>query len=187
MQNEANMISDIFFSKLQNGEKTAQRQLYESYAKAMYNVCLRITGDTDDAQDALQDAFVKIFRSITSFDKPTLLPAWIKKITVNTAINLLQKKKRQKALKDELQNDFENESNENNADNFDDQLLKVDAVKKAIQLLPDGYRVVFSLYVLEGYDHTEIAEILDIAVSTSKTQLSRARLKILSILKNAKI
>ena len=166
---------------LKKNDRSAQKYLYESYAKAMYNVALRITGDADDAQDALQESFIKIFKSIGRFDYPEKMPAWIKKITVNTSLNLLKSRKRKLKLFDELPSESYESTD---FDIADENLLRVEAVKKAVKQLPDGFRVIFTLHVFEGYDHTEISEILGISESTSKTQLLRARQKLCAMLKN---
>jgi RNA polymerase sigma-70 factor (ECF subfamily) len=163
---------------LKNSDRKAQKHLYESYAKAMYNVALRITGDEDDAKHLLQESFVRVFTGIDKFSQPEKMPGWIKKITVNTALNLLAKQKRKLKFQDELKEEYYGTE-----ENFEEEhLLKIEAVKKAVNKLPDGFRIIFSLYVFEGYDHAEIAEILGISESTSKSQLLRARQKIYALL-----
>ncbi|HMQ48865.1 MAG TPA: RNA polymerase sigma factor [Saprospiraceae bacterium] len=158
--------------KCKSGNRRAQFELYRLYSKAMYNVCLRMVRQEQDAEDLLQNAFVDVFTKLDSFRYQSSIGAWIKRIVVNNCINHL---KRNRLLVEEL--------NESGSEiQAEDELpipgLSVEVVKKALEKLPDGYRVVFSLYLLEGYDHKEIAEILDITEATSKSQYSRAKKKV---------
>lgn len=162
------------------GNRTAQFELYKQYSKGMYNVCLRMVHDQMDAEDVLQNAFVDIFTKMDSFRQESTIGAWIKRIVVNHCINFLKKKKLQwEELDDRFSNLREDHEPETN-----DSRLSVEQINKAIMMLPDGYRVVFSLYLLEGYDHEEIAEILHISEATSKSQFSRAKAKLRDILSN---
>jgi RNA polymerase sigma factor (sigma-70 family) len=163
--------------RCKKGERQAQFELYRLYSQAMYNVCLRMLRSEADAEDVLQNAFIDVFSHLGTFRFESSIGAWIKRIVVNNCINFL--KKRRLALT-EL-----NENLAGKADEVDEPTeypLSADAVRNAIQLLPDGYRVVFSLYLLEGYDHQEIGEILGISEATSKSQYSRARKKLKEIL-----
>ena len=158
------------------GDESAFQSLYNLYCKAMYNVALRIVKDRDEAEDVLQDAFVSAFTHLQSYSGKATFGAWLKRIVVNKAINFLKK---QRANFVELSVDFEFEDL---AESEPDIEYRVKTVQNAIQQLPDGYRIVLSLYLLEGYDHKEIGEILGISESTSKTQYSRAKQKILKLL-----
>lgn len=149
----------------------------------MYNVCLRMVHDQMDAEDVLQNAFVDVFTKMDSFRHESTIGAWIKRIVVNHCINFLKKKRLQwEELDDRFQNLHEDE-----APGPEDGKFGVEKINKAIMMLPDGYRVVFSLYLLEGYDHEEIAEILQISEATSKSQYSRAKAKLREILSNKEI
>lgn len=160
------------------GDSKAQFQLYRLYAKAMYNTCLRITGNTALAEDALQETFLTAFQRLGSYRGESAFGAWLKRIAVNTAIN--QSRKWQKELlTGEETTDIPQETEEPD----EDLPLKIALVQQAISQLPDGFRVVFSLYALEGYEHSEIAEILGISVSTSKTQYNRAKVKLRDMLR----
>jgi len=136
----------------------------------MFNVALRLTGDRDEAEDVLQDAFVSAFSHLASFQHTSSFGAWLKRIVINKSINAL-KKRRAEPLPDTL--DVEEEGSSNLMADYDD--LTVERVKRAIMELPEGYRTVLSLYLMEGYDHQEIADILEISVGTSKSQYNRAK------------
>lgn len=139
----------------------------------MYNVSFRITGREEDAEDAVQDAFISAFRNLESYRADATFGAWLKRIVVNKSINVLKKRKYE--LMPEV-GDWDVAQEETPPDYRED--LTVGRVKKAIEELPDGYRAVLSLYLLEGYDHQEIAEIMGISESTSKSQLNRAKGKL---------
>jgi len=162
------------------GNRDAQYRLYCRYDKAMYNICIRMMKKREDAEDALQDAFVDVFRKLDTFRFESTLGAWIKRIVVNNCLNLLKKRK---DFMVELENapelsTTEEEEEEENAWDVEEQHYKVNLIKNALQLLPSGYRVICSLYLFEGFDHQEIANLLDISVSTSKSQLHRAKIKL---------
>jgi RNA polymerase sigma-70 factor (ECF subfamily) len=146
----------------------------------MYNTCLRILRHENDAEDALQNAFIDIFGKLESFMFQSSVGAWMKRIVVNNCINFMQ---RQKVVFTEFEAETHmiNKSTEDEA--IPETLLSVDSIKKAMTQLSEGYRVVFSLYMIEGYDHEEIAEILHISESTSKSQLSRAKQKVRDLIK----
>lgn len=144
----------------------------------MYNVSYRITGREADAEDALQEAFISAFRNLDGYRGDASFGAWIKKIVVNKSINILKKRKHESIPDDEQWDVAEDITTSEYREE-----LTVDRVKKAIEQLPDGYRAVLSLYLLEGYDHQEIAEILGITESTSKSQLNRAKGKLKEYLK----
>jgi RNA polymerase sigma factor (sigma-70 family) len=156
----------------------AQSQLYGLYAQAMYNVCLRMTNNALDAEDILQHSFIDIFSKIDTFRQESTIGAWIKRIVVNNCINFLKSRRlRFEELSEKAYHTFE--ENEEN-----DPIFSVEMIQRALQQLPEGYRVVFSLYLIEGYDHEEIASILHISEATSKSQFSRAKAKMRDILKN---
>lgn len=160
------------------GDRSAQLSLYNRYSKAMYNTCLRMLRSEADAEDALQTAFVEVFGKLDSFRFESTLGAWIKRIVVNTCINHLKKRRLVTIDWDEQIPEPQVASEEYD----DDHNLEVERIRKAILELPDGYRTVFSLYLLEGYDHAEIGQILNISETTSKSQYSRARQKLRQIL-----
>jgi RNA polymerase sigma-70 factor (ECF subfamily) len=163
------------------GDRQAQFELYRLYGKAMYNVCLRMVKNETDAEDLLQNSFVDIFTKLDSFRFQSSIGAWIKRIVINNCINFL--KKRRLPL-EEL--DVERHDHSPQPVNPAVIGLSVEAIKSALMDLPDGYRVVFSLYMLEGYDHKEIGEILGVTEATSKSQYSRAKRKLQEILMSRK-
>jgi len=153
------------------GSRKAYNELYNSYAKAMYNICYRMMNNAEEAQDMLQESFVDAFRRLESFRFESTFGAWLKKIVINKCINALEKRKIIWA-DEEIPDDY---AAGNESIDEEELHLSVEKVKKAMNCLPEGARIVFSLYLLEGYDHTEISEILNISESTSKTQFMRAR------------
>ena len=160
------------------GDQKAFYEIYQLYSKAMLNICYRIVGVHEVAEDVLQEAFVSAFQNIKSYQKKASFGAWLKKIVVNKAISYLRK---QQVDIVELDQRFDLKDNSESDDI--DLIMKVETIREAIQKLPNGFRVVFSLYLLEGYDHKEIASILEISESTSKSQYNRAKKKLKEILR----
>ncbi|MBS1502556.1 MAG: sigma-70 family RNA polymerase sigma factor [Bacteroidetes bacterium] len=161
------------------GSKKACFELYRLYSKAMLNVAFRIVGDADEAQDVLQDAFLDAFNRVKDFRQETTFGLWLKQIVVHRSINLLRKRRLEMV---ELGDDqLDNIPDEESEDDEEIQ-YKVAQVKEAMKELPEGYRLVLSLYLLEGYDHEEIGQILDISENTSRTQFLRAKRKLNEIL-----
>jgi len=156
------------------GNRKAQFSLYSQYSKAMYNIAYRMLNNREDAEDILQETFVECFRNIGSFRFESTFGAWLKKILINKCINYLRKKKIDLTFCDTLPTVIDEQ----------DEEVTYDTTKifKGIEMLPDGYRVILSLYLLEGYDHAEISQILDISESTSKSQYSRAKEKLRNLL-----
>lgn len=144
----------------------------------MYNISYRITNDPDDAADVLQEAFLSAYKHMQSFKGESSIGAWLKRIVVNASINHIKK---QRIMYEPIENQVVEEEDTSMKD--EDIVLNLDRVKEAIRQLPDGFRTVFSLYLLEGYDHREIADILGITESTSKSQYNRAKKRLKEILK----
>ena len=163
------------------GDQKAQFQIYKLYYKAMYNTSLRIVNDTMEAEDIMQESFLSAFEKIDTYSGTVSFGAWLKRIVINRSLDALSKRK---AIFEDIEahtgiRDVGSEETSRQ----EDLDLKVEEVKEAISKLPDGYRIILSLYLLEGYDHDEIAEILGISSSTSRSQLSRAKQKLISELK----
>jgi RNA polymerase sigma-70 factor (ECF subfamily) len=156
------------------GDSRAQYGLYELYSKAMYNLAFRILNNREDAEDILQESFIDCFRNINTFRFESTFGAWLKKIIVNRCINHLKKKKIDLTLYDTLPPVIEEQEEETDYD--------TGKIFKGIEMLPDGYRIILTLYLLEGYDHAEISQILGISESTSKSQYSRAKDKLRNLL-----
>lgn len=146
----------------------------------MYNTALRIVNHTADAEDVLQESFSDAFAKLADFEGRSTFGAWLKQIVVNKSISVL--KKQRISFADIGVNVMESIAEENDV-NEEEINYTVESIKKNIQHLPDGYRTVLLLYLFEGYDHEEIAEILQVAQSTVRTQYIRARQKLLQLLK----
>jgi len=160
------------------GKRQAQFELYRLYSRAMYNICLRMTKNDMDAEDLLQNSFVDIFTKLDSFRFQSSVGAWIKRIVVNNCINFLKKRRLEiQELNDKITEQPEPE------EQVHAPKYSIDTINYALMQLPDGYRVVFTLYLMEGYDHKEIAEILEISEATSKSQYSRAKKKLREIIR----
>lgn len=168
-------------AECKQGSKKACFELYRLYSKAMLNVAFRIVGSVDEAEDVLQDAFIDAFNRIKDFRQETTFGLWLKQIVVHRAINLLRKRKLEMVELGEDQ--LDNIPDEESEDDSDIQ-YKVAQVKEAMKELPEGYRLVLSLYLLEGYDHEEIGQVLNISENTSRTQFLRAKRKLNEILKS---
>ena len=162
------------------GSKKACYELYRLYSKAMLNVAFRIVGNIGEAEDVLQEAFLDAFNKVKDFRQDTTFGLWLKQIVVNRSINLLRKRRLELV---ELEGDHLENIPEEEDEDDDDTQYQVALVKEGMKLLPDGYRVVLSLYLLEGYDHEEISQILNISENTSRTQFLRAKRKLMEILK----
>lgn len=163
-------------NECRHGSRKAQFEIYKLYAKAMYNVALRIVNHEAEAEDVLQDAFLDAFTRLDTFRDETTFGLWLKQIVINKSINLLRKRKAEFVSIDDV--DLVDEKN-NESDDLD---YKVNEIKAAVSRLPDGYRVVLTLYLFEGYDHEEISYILKISENTSRTQYMRAKMKLKDLL-----
>jgi RNA polymerase sigma factor (sigma-70 family) len=156
--------------------REGQHYLYNKYCDAMYNICCRMISNSYQAEEVLQDAFLTVFNKIEKYTFESTLGAWIKRIVINKCIDHLRQRKMQFS---EL-TDNEREVAETDEEGLD---INVKILHKAIEALPDGYRTVFSLYAIEGYDHEEIAHILKISEQTSKSQYHRAKEKLKQMIK----
>jgi RNA polymerase sigma factor (sigma-70 family) len=168
--------SDLIKGCLEN-DRRMQQELYNRFAPKMFGVCLRYTGNADDAQDVLQDGFVKVFRKLDSFRSEGSFEGWIRRVFVNTAIEHFRRKHYMQPVTEREENTLESKTL-----TALDGLSEKDILKLVQQLAP-GYRAVFNLYVVEGYSHKEIGEMLDITEGTSKSQLSRAKVILQDMIK----
>ncbi|MCG2618215.1 RNA polymerase sigma factor [Terrimonas sp. NA20] len=160
------------------GKPQAQRQLYEMYAETMLGVCYRYTRSMRDAEDVLQEAFVKVFHHLDQYKQEGELGAWIRRIMVNTALNFL---KRHRKYQEEMY--FTEEYL--HPVSQDDPVVRIQAKELAdlIRQLPQGYQVIFNLHAVEGFSHVEIGEMLGISDGTSRSQYARARNLLITWLK----
>ena len=152
------------------GDRKMQHELYNRFASKMYGVCLRYAGNAEEAEDILQEGFIKVFNKIGSFRSEGSFEGWIRRIFVNTAIEHFRKKIYLQPI-----TDYEEDTVEGKYLSVLDSLAEKDIIQLVQQLSP-GYRTVFNMYVVEGYTHKQIAEALNISEGTSKSQLSRAKL-----------
>lgn len=164
-----------------NGSRKAHNDLYKLYSRAMFNIAMRILNDADEAADVLQEAFIDAFGRIADFRQETTFGLWMKQIVINKSISQLRKRRMELVSIDDT--DVESIPDEEVPDQ-EELELQVRQVRAVIQQLPDGYRVVLTLYLLEGYDHEEISHILRISENTSRTQFMRARRKLVEMLRN---
>jgi len=161
-------------SKLGNGKM--QYKLYSLYVDAMFNVSIRIVKIKEDAEDVVQDSFVDAFKNLDSFKYESTFGSWLKRIVINKSINYL-KVKRIPLVAIEDQEYWIPEPEE-----LKPEQLDISKIKTAIQKLPNGYQTIINLYLIEGYDHKEIGDILEISVSTSKSQYHRAKKKLVQLI-----
>ena len=157
-------------------ERWAQKLLYEKHFSKMMGVCLRYSDNKEDALDILHEGFIKIFRNISKYQPGTSLSAWIRRIMVNTAIDYYRKNIRRRT--ENLDQAYDVSSREADAISQ----YTENEILEAVQTLSPAYRTVFNLYVIEGYSHREIAEMLDITESTSRSNLVKARSKLKALL-----
>ena len=158
------------------GNRKMQYKLYSLYVDAMFNVSIRIVKIKEDAEDVVQDSFVDAFKNLESFKYESTFGSWLKRIVINKSINYL-KVKRIPLVAIEDQEYWIPEAEE-----IKPEQLDVSKIKNAIQKLPNGYQTIINLYLIEGYDHNEIGEILEISVSTSKSQYHRAKKKLIQLI-----
>ena len=175
-------INKALIEQCRHGSREAYYKLYKLYAKAMFNICLRMLNKRSDAEDMLQEVFTDVFQKLKSFQYKSTFGAWLKQIVVNKCINELKRKKAELEYLDDIEEVFDIPEENNDGLSEYELAMSVQNVKKAMEQLPDGSRTIFSLYLLEGYGHVEIAEILNITESTSKSQYMRARQKVKEIL-----
>ncbi|MBN1132588.1 MAG: RNA polymerase sigma factor [Bacteroidales bacterium] len=181
----ADMHKDLI-EACRKGSRTAQFKIYELYYRVMYNTALRIVGDPDDAEDVMQEAFLKAFRKLDTFSGKVSFGAWLKKIVINQALDFIKLKKTTVSLDAIGERRGEEEEGSEEGEEYSME-WNVGTIKEAILALPEGYRIVLSLYLIEGYDHEEIASILNISNATSRTQYHRAKKKLLESIKKKRI
>lgn len=145
----------------------------------MFNICYRMLNNIEEAEDLLQEAFTDAFSKLDSFRFESSFGAWLKRIVVNRCINHIKKKKADLVYTENIPESARGEDTEDN----DENQMNIKKIQEAMKMLPDGYRIIFSLYLIEGYDHAEIGQIMGISESTSKSQFSRAKQKVKELVK----
>ena len=166
--------------KSKSGDRNSQYKLYMHYIDAMYNTCMRMVEIKEDAEDIIQDSFIQAFKNLHTFKYESTFGAWLKRIVINKSINHL-KLKRVAVVPLEKYEFYITEEVENES-----ALYSIQKIKSGINLLPNGYKQIINLYLIEGYDHIEIGEILEISTSTSKSQYHRAKKKLIEVLNELK-
>ncbi len=163
------------------GDPQAQRQLYEAFKAPMFRLCLRYAGSREEAEDLLQEGFVRVFTDLHQYRGQGPLGAWVRKVVLNVALQHLRRQKNAPAILDiETLPELPGEA----AESLFGQ-LRAKALTALLQQLPPGYRTVFNLFVMEGHSHREIAEMLGISENTSKSQLSKAKAMLRSMLEKS--
>jgi len=174
-------INSKLIEACKKNDAKAQMQLYDKYVKAMYNIALKYVRKTDEAEDVVQEAFIKALKKIETYNEQVTFGAWLKRIVINQAIDKLKKKKIEIVSIDEK---IINLATEPMKWGIDVEKTVSEIINK-IKELPIKYKTILQLYLLEGYDHQEIAEILKISEVASRTQLSRGKNKLKELLNNS--
>jgi RNA polymerase sigma factor (sigma-70 family) len=169
-------IHQELIDRCRTGDRLAQRELYRLYYKAMYNTCYRMLNNQVEAEDVMQESFLAAFLKINTYRGEMSFGSWLKRIVINKTIDILRTRK----IRFEEINEKEQGLTDYRElfDLPDDDSLVIAQIKEAVKLLPEGFRIVLSLALFEGYDHEEIAMILKINESTSRSQLTRAKKKL---------
>ena len=172
------MQTNKLIKACKRGNQKAQMQIYDNYCNAMFSVAYRYLKHEEDAKDAMQEGFLKAFLNIQNYQDTATFGAWLKRIIINQCIDVLKK---QKLETESLETDNLHVVDDNDWQ-FDSEITK-SQILEAIEKLSKKYRLVITLYLIEGYDHEEISEILNIEIKTSRTQLRRAKLQLQDLLK----
>jgi RNA polymerase sigma-70 factor (ECF subfamily) len=166
----------------QRGDTQAMKALYEKYYSLMLGICMRYAGNVFEAEDFVQEGFVAIFKDIRSFSNRGSFEGWLRRVMINNTLMILRKLKKDRMVDKWEENNINlatPEEDENAEMSFETQIYNADFTKEELietmQLLPEGYRNILNLYVIDRYKHSEIAKLLGISAGTSKSQLSRAR------------
>ena len=176
-------IHEELINACMHDDQKAQLKIYNLYYKAMYNTANRILNHQMEAEDVMQEAFLDAFQKIYQYDRTATFGSWLKRIVINKSLDRLKKIKKELSF-DEVKNDIAAVEDE---DYFEVLSMKIEAIRAGMKKLNDGYRVILSLYLLEGYDHQEISEILDISYNAVRTRYSRARQKLLQNIKQCSL
>jgi RNA polymerase sigma factor (sigma-70 family) len=176
------MDDETLIKECVKGNPKAQRMLFDKFAPKMMTVCLRYVKDTFEAEDVLQEGFIKLFNKISEYKMEGSLEGWVRRIMVNTALDSIRKNK--KFQLDSVIDDIEFKLTDSISATDE---LQAEDLMKIIQKMPDGYRMVFNMFAIEGYSHKEIGEMLGISENTSKSQFSRAKSYLKTLLEKLEI
>ena len=161
-----------------NGDSKAFRKIYEIHSGTMYSICLRYMNNEDEAKDALQEGFIKVFKNISKFKFTGSFEGWMKRIFVNSSIELIRKRKMHLDVSELNSNELPLTAK------IETGSMDTEKMMTLVQQLPEGYRTVFNMFIVDGYSHKEISDYLEISESTSKTQLFKARKQLQEWLKD---
>jgi len=173
------MFPTEIVERCKNNDRKAQLKLYEKYCDGMFWVAMRFVKNSDDAEDILQEAFIKAFERIHQFSAEVTFGAWLKRIVVNQSIDFLKAKKQKAMVLDETYMHIETDE-----DWSVDNDITIDEVKHAMERLPENYKYVVLMYLLEGYDHREISQVLNLTETTCRTRLLRGKALLKDFLKH---
>lgn len=189
MENRASRATSELIERAQNGDEEAFAALFEAHKRRVYSLCLRMTGDTAEAEDLSQEAFLQLFRKISTFRGESAFSTWLHRMVVNVVLMHLRKKGLQQVSLDEVDNSQDEPVKREYGDDDKRLLHSIDRItlSRAIEGLPPGYRAVLVLHDVEGYEHNEIAQILNCSVGNSKSQLHKARLKLREVLRSQRL
>jgi RNA polymerase sigma-70 factor (ECF subfamily) len=176
------MNNEQLIEECVKGNARAQKMLYEKFGPKLFAVCNRYASNYEESQDVLQDGFVKIFEKLSSYKGEGSFEGWMRRIVVNTALDAIRKNQKLK-----FNVDVDTVTNQLSTDQTILGELAAADLLKLLQKLPLGYRTIFNLYAIEGFSHKEIAEQLDITISTSKSQFSRAKAILREILEKQNV
>lgn len=165
------MNEDQLLQNCLQGDRKAQRQLYDRFSRTMMGVCLRYSENRQMAEDVLQDGFIQVFQKLETFKGEGSLEGWIRRIMVNTALNHFRHLKKQPLNMEILPEDSGSEVQQSAIEQ-----MSAKELVQMIQSMPEGYRTVFNMYAIEGFNHKEIGQLLGISAGTSKSQYSRAKI-----------
>lgn len=171
------IINTSLLSRCKKGDNVAFKTIYDNYKKAMFNISHRLLNNSDDANDVLQEAFIKAFQNITNFENESAFGSWLKRVVINRSIDVLRKQKENIISIEKVE--IEDEIEEPKEIKYD-----IESVRKCMQELPDGYRIVLTLYLFEDYSHKEISSMLKISEGTSKSQYNRAKKKLIQLIQD---
>ena len=176
MKTDIRFTHQALVEKCKTGHSSSQYELYALYVDAIFNIGLRMLVSTEDAEDIVQDSFVSAFKNLSSFNYESTFGAWLKRIVINKSINYLKAKRIPVVPMDAYEFHLKDETPE------ETRAVDIKKVKLGISKLPTGYKQIINLYLIEGYDHIEIGEVLGITTSTSKSQYHRAKKKLIDII-----
>ena len=171
------MTDEELIDKCLKGDGRAQKMLFDKFARKMMSVCLRYVSDYENAEDVLQDGFIKVFKNLDKFKHEGSFEGWIRRTMINTSLDYLRKGKNAPIDTDISEAEYLASDNEKSLSK-----LREEEIMALVQKMPTGYRTVFNLYAIEGYSHQEIADELGVTESTSKTQYKKARNYLMNII-----